>query len=71
MTNIPTPKAVPYPSEKQNKFLRAFFPVIVKDRTKIHCIKGALSRTFFGFFSKTAPKLRLSTFNHAGSTPRT
>ena len=33
--------------------------------------KGALSRTFFGFFSKTAPKLRLSTFNHAGSTPRT
>ena len=39
MTNIPTPKAVPYPSKKRNRFLRAFFPVIVKDRTKIHCIK--------------------------------
>ena len=34
-------------------------------------IKGTLSRTFFGFFSKTAPKLRLSTFNHAGNAPRT
>ena len=34
-------------------------------------VKGALSRTFFGFFSKTAPKLRLSTFNHAGNAPGT
>ena len=33
--------------------------------------KGTLSRTFFGFFSKTAPNLRLSTFNHAGNAPRT
>ena len=33
--------------------------------------KGALSRTFFDFFSKTAPKLRLSTFNHTGNAPRT
>ena len=33
-------------------------------------LKGALSRTFFYFFSKTAPKLRLSSFNHAGNTPR-
>ena len=38
MTNIPTPKAVPYPNEKQNKFLRAFFPVIVKDRTKKYTV---------------------------------
>ena len=34
-------------------------------------IKGTLSQTFFGFFSKTAPKLRLSTFDHAGNVPRT
>ena len=34
-------------------------------------LKGTLSRTFFGFFSKKAPKLRLSAFNHAGNVPRT
>ena len=34
-------------------------------------VKGTLSRTFFGFFSKMALKLRLSTFNHAGNAPRT
>ena len=39
MTNIPTPKAVQYPSEKQNKFLRAFFLRSSKTGQKIHCIK--------------------------------
>ena len=34
-------------------------------------LKGTLSWTFFDLFSKTAPKLRLSTFNHAGNAPRT
>ena len=34
-------------------------------------IEGTLSQTFFGLFSKTAPKLRLSSFNHAGNAPRT
>ena len=34
-------------------------------------IKGTLSRTLLGFFGKTAPKLRLSTFNHTGNVPRT
>ena len=38
---------------------------------KCYSIKGALSRTFFGFFSKTAPKLQLSSFNHAGNSPKT
>ena len=33
-------------------------------------IKGTLSRTFFGFFSKTSPKLRLSSFNHTRNAPR-
>ena len=44
-----------------------------KGKQKQCCVhgKGALSRTFFGFFSKMAPKLRLSTFNHAGNAPRT
>ena len=32
--------------------------------------KETLSRTFFGFFSKMATKLRLSAFNHAGNAPR-
>ena len=32
-------------------------------------LKGALSRTFFGLFSKTPPKL--ITFKHAGNAPRT
>ena len=34
-------------------------------------LKGTLSRTFFGFFSEMAPKLQLSTFNHAGNAPKT
>ena len=34
-------------------------------------VKGALSRTFFGLFSKTTPKLQLITFKHAGNAPRT
>ena len=34
-------------------------------------LKGTLSWTFFGLFSKTPPKLRLITFNHAGNAPRT
>ena len=37
----------------------------------LQTVKGTLSRTFFGFFSKTVPKLRLSTFNYAGNAPRT
>ena len=37
----------------------------------MHLFKGTLSRPFCDLFSKTAPKLRLSTFNHAGNAPRT
>ena len=43
----------------------------------IGLLKGHCHEHFFGlfsktsFFSKTASKLRLSTFNHAGNAPRT
>ena len=37
----------------------------------LSCIKGTLSRIFFGFFGKMSPKLRHSSFNHAGNAPRT
>ena len=33
--------------------------------------KGTLSRFFFTFLVKTAPKLQLITFKHAGNAPRT
>ena len=43
------------------------FPAVDGGITFRRRIRG----TSFAFFSKTAPKLRLSTFNHAGNAPRT
>ena len=40
---------------------------LVSSRVRVTPLKGALSRTFFAFFSKTATRLRLSTFSHAGN----
>ena len=50
---------------------RPWSPFCCRKCIIITSIKGTLSRTFFGFFSKKATKLRLSIFNHAGNSPRT
>ena len=68
-----------FKKRKQNIVsVRIFGSVVINDEiflipkyVETKYVKGALSRPFCDLFSKTAPKLRLSTFNHAGNAPRT
>ena len=50
---------------------KPFNSVLKLTRVGDFVLKGHCHGHFFGFFSKTAPKLPLSTFNHAGNAPRT